>query len=187
MPNLGPSTKILSASARIRAGCASFRTVPLSSLELRRARTERECSVNVKRTQSGVWMTNKRRRRRERAADSDSGSIPREEERERERERRGHRDSHWDRRKYTDTSRSRDHLVPVTSEHLRTHAGIFITGISRRLIIVIENSDVHTHSAALSHSDSSAGVAVPFYLEGLSFREGSFPRSRQTRLHRRGG
>lgn len=91
------------------------------------------------------------------------------------------------RRKYTDTSRSRDHLVRVTSEHLRTHAGIFITGISRRLIIVIENSDVHTHSAALSHSDSPAGVAVPFYLEGLSFREGSFPRSRRTRLHRRGG
>lgn len=127
-------------------------------------------------------MTNKRRRPRERAADSDSGSIPREEERgERERERHGHRDSHRDRRKYTDTSRSRDHLVRVTSEHLRTHAGIFITGISRRLIIVIENSDVHTHSAALSHSDSPAGVAVPILSRGIEFPRGFLPSRRVKR------
>lgn len=159
----------------------------LSNLKSGKEEPERlRCSTAIsERTQSGVLIKKKvslltwKNRRFRKYLNAWGKRREREEKRGREKNRQTdwqqtdrHHDLHRDRRKYTDTSRSCDRLVPVTSEHLHTR---LLSRISRvdgsRLIVVIENSDVYAHSAAPSHADLAG---LPFYSisRGSNFHKG---------------
>lgn len=100
-----------------------------------------------------------------------SGNI-RTRARKRERERETDiADLHRDRRKHTDTSRSRDHLVPVWQANTYIHTCLY-HGYLASIDSSYRKLDVQTHLTVPSYSSPPEGCHSLLYFKGSSFRQG---------------